>query len=214
MAVTAPSVFLLNITGEIETARFIEDDSLYFYFCYTHGQDWEHVSGLSEGFSQFTQRSEDERQVYVWNFPLDITYKSTNPFGWPQLILTVFGKDVFGNDVVRGYTCCHLPLTPGYHTRRLSTFVPESASTIQKLMAWLTGRRPEFVDPKIITRGQGREVTRVRSQGEIVVNFNVMLKDMSTLGYDCGGQSRSPYLSTISAQASNCHIKDAKKKSM
>ena len=40
---------------------------------------------------------------------------------------------------------------------RLQTFVPESASTIQKLMSWLTGRRPEFLNPKIIAQGRGRE---------------------------------------------------------
>lgn len=42
-------------------------------------------------------------------------------------------------------------------TFRLRTFVPESASTIQKLMSWLTGRRPEFLNPKIIAQGRGRE---------------------------------------------------------
>ena len=37
--------------------------------------------GIEEGISQITQKSHDRRQVFVWNFPLDITFKSTNPFG-------------------------------------------------------------------------------------------------------------------------------------
>ena len=65
------------------------------------------------------------------------------------------------------------------------------------------GRRPEFVDPKVIAQNAGREsererclfllhmlsvplvhlVTRVRSHGCLEVVFNVVTKDMETLGY-------------------------------
>ena len=37
--------------------------------------------GVEEGISQITQKSHDSRQLFVFNFPLDITFKSTNPFG-------------------------------------------------------------------------------------------------------------------------------------
>ena len=43
-------------------------------------------------------------------------------------------------------------------------FVPESTSGLQAVVGWLLGRRPEFVDPRVVARGEGREVTRVRSQ--------------------------------------------------
>lgn len=26
----------------------------------------------------------------VWNFPIDVTFKATNAFGWPQLILSIY----------------------------------------------------------------------------------------------------------------------------
>ncbi|XP_071528726.1 B9 domain-containing protein 1 [Panulirus ornatus] len=194
MAVSAPSVFLLNVTGQIETGRFIGGDNLHFNYCFTCGQDWEVILGLEECVSQTACRSDDERQVFVWNFPIDITFKSTNPFGWPQIVISIYGTDFFGNVVIMGYTACHVPITPGTHTRRLTTFVPESASTVQKLMSWLTGRRPEFLDPKLIAQGKGREVTRVRSQGEITATFNVMMKDFAKLGYDCGVSAKIPYL--------------------
>ncbi|XP_064080437.1 B9 domain-containing protein 1-like [Macrobrachium nipponense] len=191
MSITAPSVFMLNVTGQIDSGRFMEGDNLYFNYCFTSGTDWEVVGGLEECVSQMSRRSDDERQIFVWNFPLDITFKSTNPYGWPQLVLSVYGNDIFGNDTIIGYAACHLPITPGIHKRRLTTFVPESASTIQKLMAWLTGRRPEFVDPKLIARGKGREVTRVRSHGEITVSFNVVMKDLEKLGYNSSGPSKN-----------------------
>lgn len=37
--------------------------------------------GLEEGISQVGKCSNDERRMFVWNFPLEITFKSTNPFG-------------------------------------------------------------------------------------------------------------------------------------
>jgi len=37
--------------------------------------------GIEEGISQIAQKSQDERQQVVWNFPLDVSFKSTNPHG-------------------------------------------------------------------------------------------------------------------------------------
>jgi B9 domain-containing protein 1 len=51
--------------------------------------------------------------LLVWNFPVDITFKATNAFGWPQLIVAVYGLDGFGRDVVKGYGCTHLPICSG-----------------------------------------------------------------------------------------------------
>uniref|UniRef100_A0A8C5TQD2 B9 domain-containing protein 1 n=1 Tax=Malurus cyaneus samueli TaxID=2593467 RepID=A0A8C5TQD2_9PASS len=65
-------------------------------------------------------------------------------------------------------------------------FVPESTSKLQQFTSWFTGRRPEFTDPKVVAQGEGREVTRVRSQGFVTISFNVMTKDMHKLGYDVG----------------------------
>lgn len=50
--------------------------------------------------------------------------------------------------------------------------------------SWFLGRRPEFVDPKVVAQGEGREVTRVRSQGSVKVTFSVVTRDMKKLGYD------------------------------
>jgi B9 domain-containing protein 1 len=52
-------------------------------------------------------------RALVWNLPLDITFKSTNAFGWPQIVISVFGLDAFGRDVIKGYGCIHLPTAAG-----------------------------------------------------------------------------------------------------
>lgn len=44
MSVSAPSVFMLNVTGQVESGKFIEGDNLYFSYCFTSGQDWEAIS--------------------------------------------------------------------------------------------------------------------------------------------------------------------------
>lgn len=39
----------------------------------------------------------------------------------------------------------------------MTMFVPESSSILQKMTSWLTGRRPEYVDARLLARGDGRE---------------------------------------------------------
>lgn len=49
----------------------------------------------------------------VWNFPVDFTYKATNAFGWPQLVVSVYGVDGLGRDVPHGYGSVHVPTCAG-----------------------------------------------------------------------------------------------------
>lgn len=39
--------------------------------------------------------------------------KASNVYGWPQLVVSVYGMDYFGRDVVYGYGCMRLPLHNG-----------------------------------------------------------------------------------------------------
>ncbi|XP_074648203.1 B9 domain-containing protein 1-like [Tubulanus polymorphus] len=180
----ANSVFLVKLSGQIESAEFPEFDDIWCRYCFVYGPDWVITSGLEEGMTQTAKKSRDDRQMHVFNFPIDITFKSTNPSGWPQIVVYSYGIDIFGNDVVRGYGATHIPVTPGRHKRKIAMFVPESSSKLQKLTGWMLGRRPEFVDPRVIAQGEGREVTRVRSQGYVTLSFSVVEKDMKKLGYE------------------------------
>lgn len=49
----------------------------------------------------------------VWNMPIDITFKSTNVYGWPRLAIAVYGVDWLGRDVIKGYTSVAVPLQTG-----------------------------------------------------------------------------------------------------
>ena len=35
---------------------------------------------------------------------------------------------------------------------RIAMFVPESTSGLQAVVGWMLGRRPEFVDPRVVAR--------------------------------------------------------------
>ena len=100
----------------------------------------------------------------MWNFPVDITFKSTNPFGWPQIVVSVYGLNVLGRDEVRGYGAVHLPISPGRHVLELPLFVPQPSSILQKAASFLIGPRPEFVDPRFVAQGEGRETETLRNR--------------------------------------------------
>lgn len=92
-------------------------------------------------------------------------------------------------------------------------FVPESSSGIQKVAGWLFGRRPEFIDPRIVAQAEGREgdqkwtimryfltlfanfvsvsVTKVRTQGFVAISWNIVIKDLKKLGYDVNPRTLS-----------------------
>jgi len=56
-------------------------------------------------------------------------------------------------------------------------FVPESSSTLQKLTSWLTGKRPEYVDARLLARGDGREGIKY------ILNFKIIIVEFSPIRF-------------------------------
>ena len=117
----------------------------------------------------------------VWNFPVDATFETTEPFGWPQLSLQLFGPDFMGRDVVRGYGAVHVPTQAGHHEMYVKIFAPQSSSAFQSIQSTLMGTPPEFNNPKFATTGEARSVTRVQSTGTVKVCMDVVLVNMKAL---------------------------------
>ncbi len=197
------SQFWVMCTGSIESCEFASLDNLFCKFSFAAGPDWTMVDGVEEGITQISEKHGGSSQDFVWNFPLHITYKSTNAFRWPQIALSVYGLDAFGRDVVRGYGSAFLPIASGGYTKHIRLFKPESTSPIQQFSAWLLGQRPEFRDSKFVTRSEGREVTRVRSNGVVKVVLNVVVRNMADFGYS--EESKVFGERTHHAIASNSH---------
>ncbi len=136
--------------------------------------------GTESGLSQIAKRSNNS---VTWNYPLEVTFKSTNVHGWPQLVILVCGYNFWNQQVVRGYGCVHIPPTPGRHVRHIPLYTPLSSSWFMQCINWLTGNHAEFMEHNFVARSRGREVTRVRSNGHVKVVLNVMTKNMNDFGY-------------------------------
>ena len=65
------------------------------------------------GISQLSTSHNLHAKNIVWNFPFEVNFKTTNPFGWPQVVVRVAGPDFMGRSVVKGYGSIHIPTTPG-----------------------------------------------------------------------------------------------------
>uniref|UniRef100_A0A1I8EDK0 B9 domain-containing protein 1 n=1 Tax=Wuchereria bancrofti TaxID=6293 RepID=A0A1I8EDK0_WUCBA len=177
------SNFIVLLNGQIDSAEFLSFDNFYCKYSYVYGIDWKQVGGVHEGLSARCERKRFGNAEITIGMPIEATFTSTSPFG-PQIVLTCYGSDFFGNDVVCGYGAIHIPTVPGRSVRRIILFVPEASTLLQRFIGWLTGKRAEFVDSTIPAMADSRQVTKVRSQGIITVTMDIVLKDMKKYGYD------------------------------
>ncbi|CAB1108922.1 unnamed protein product [Ectocarpus sp. CCAP 1310/34] len=120
-------------------------DNLYCRYTLSFGNDWYIVHGLDTGLSQIAQRAGGQDTSVVWNFPIDITFKSTNAFGWPRLALSVFRVDDMGRDTVVGYGSVLIPTQAGRHERVAHMYAPQPSSMLQRFRAWVSGAYPEVI---------------------------------------------------------------------
>ncbi|CEG37004.1 b9 domain-containing protein 1 [Plasmopara halstedii] len=183
MQVAQPaSGFQLICSGEVESVHYPGVTNVYCRYSITHGVDWRVLHGAENGLSQIAYLGRNEDEILL-NFPIDVSFKSTNPFGWPRLVLSLYGLDGLGRDVVRGYGSIAFPVTPGCSRLEVPLFRPISSSRIQQFVAWFTGSPPEYFDSKFIAQSDSREVTRVTSAGKVRVLLNVATYGMKQYGY-------------------------------
>ncbi|RLN94241.1 hypothetical protein BBJ28_00007768 [Nothophytophthora sp. Chile5] len=176
MPVAQPAAgFQVICSGQVESVHYPGVSNVYCRYTITYG-------GAENGLSQIAYQSNQEDAILL-NFPIDVSFKTTNPFGWPRLVLSFYGLDAFGRDVVRGYGSVAFPVTPGCAVREVPLFRPLSSSKMQQFVAWLTGSPPEYFDSKFVAQSDSREVTRVTSAGKARVVLNVATHGMKQHGY-------------------------------
>lgn len=184
------TTFRLVVNGEIESAHLGSGGrgALMCVFSVQHGADWSVVHGPTNGITQLacpalpaTTMSRffhgDPREA-VWNFPIGMVFKSTSPFGWPRLVVAVYGTDFLNRRVIRGYGTVHIPCQPGRHVRVVRLYCPVASSALVRFLGFLAGNPAQFVDPRILAGTEGREVVRVQSGGKVRITFDVLLKDV------------------------------------
>jgi B9 domain-containing protein 1 len=112
---------------------------------------------------------------------LQVTLESSTPYGWPQIVVAVYGLNLFGNDMLVGYGATHIPTTAGAHEIDIPLFAPAPQSVFQKISAWFTGLAPELVDVDSVATGEFRECLHTCSQGSVRLALTVVINDTESL---------------------------------
>eukprot|EP00127_Corallochytrium_limacisporum_P007384 Clim_evm3s250 gene=Clim_evmTU3s250 len=139
--------------------------------------DWVVVAGIEEGITRICRRSYSADKLN-FNYPIDLTFKAANAFGWPQVVISAYGPDILGRDVVLGSAS-----QKGPSVVDVPLFVPQASSKLQQLTSYLTGHRPERFYSTFSAMNRGRDVTKVRSQGRARLRISVVAKDAKRFGY-------------------------------
>ena len=138
------TAFFVSCTGQITSAQFGPNDGLYCRYVFSYGPDWTVMSGIDSGLSQTGRLNPlHVDDGVVWNFPIDITFKSTNVHGWPRIAISIYGVDFLGRDVVKGYSSALVPLSPGQHIVTSPCYTPLSSSIFNQWSTWVFGNPPE-----------------------------------------------------------------------
>ena len=179
--------FLFTVQGMIESGEFCEDECIYCKYDIVYGQDWDLIDKKlrKTGQSQQACKGSGSASAFIWNMPFEIGLKSSNPSGWPQLVVSCFCPDYFGREVLKAYGVCYFPTTTGIHERTLHMFSPLSSSGIINAVGIFLGQKAEIINaPHVLATGEGREIIRTQPEGTINVKFNVILTNMENFGYN------------------------------
>ncbi len=179
--------FRVFISGSIEYGNFSGLDPIKVNYEFVSGEKWAKEDGLINGSTQYSCKGEGIYNYYSYGLNFEISYRSTDPFGWPQLVLNCFTVDSNGNEIVKGYGCVHVPTSTGRHKRKVHIFrATENTDFIGKFFGckWSTNneKNEDKTDPKVISSGQEREISRANCEGFINVMFQVVFRDVDKFG--------------------------------
>lgn len=188
------SFFHLTVTGQLESAYFPmgpDGNGLFCRYDVVAGPDWELVSGLQSAVTQ-SARTESDYRTVVFNMPIEFTMKSTNPYGWPQLVFSLYGANLWNVETNRGYARVHCPLSGGgcdgtsERTIRAPLFIPKYGNMCSAAMSWLSGVNPEMRDPKILADGSKHKGLATETYGELVVRLQAISRGSNRMALDWG----------------------------
>lgn len=149
---------------------------------------------------------------HLWGFnEVFWIYKIIFVFPGPQLVVSVYGPDVFGNDVVRGYGATHVPFTPGQSVLTFFFFIMVGSDFVwldisrRFLLCFLIDQthtnHPHVCSRAHVETTEIHKVRRVHSRVctcVLCVCFVFCLSSCSVAADElCLPGGRSPYLSAI-----------------
>ncbi|XP_017053477.1 B9 domain-containing protein 1 [Drosophila ficusphila] len=187
------SCFSLCISGQIVSATFpLGPDKEFVFLRYelVAGPDWQLASGPQHGITQLaTNKRGPFNEPIVFNMPIEVTYKSTSPFGWPQMLVSVFGRSGLGRETLLGYAHIHLPVfgsrRPAEQSEQLQApiLMPKCPNMMADITSWLLRREPELKDPKVLLDNLKCKGLSMESYGSLQFQLGSVMRGARKLGY-------------------------------
>ena len=169
------SFFYVTISGQINFGEFIDHDGLAVKYDFVAGPDWNIAGGDKSGQGQHAFKSSYgsvHAQRIVWNLPFEVTYRSMNPHGWPQIVIYCTYLDSDGDEYVKAYGCTHVPIQPGIVQKTVRMFTPiEHNRCLEFFGRFREGTGLFIDDPELIAKAQGREISRVKAGGKVTFSM-------------------------------------------
>ncbi|XP_050744451.1 B9 domain-containing protein 1 [Drosophila biarmipes] len=185
--------FTVSIVGQIVSATFpMGPDKQFIFLRYelVAGPDWQLASGPQHGLTQMaTNKRGHFNDPIVFNMPIEVTYKSTSPFGWPQILVSVFGRNGTGRETLLGYAHIHLPVFGGgrpagqAELQEAAILMPKCPSMMADIISWLLGREPELKDPKVLLDNLKCKGLSMESYGSLQFQLSSVTRGARKLGY-------------------------------
>ncbi|KAG5496087.1 hypothetical protein JKF63_02385 [Porcisia hertigi] len=217
--------FEVMVHGVLEGAECVEVGSMFARTQLFFGPDWtllEKNSGVgdevdeedeedlvvptysnnAEVVTQLSDCAKGPIPYFSFTAPFEFALTSTNPFGWPQLVITLHTiegangsskKDADSGETqllssgesIIGYGRCFIPMKNGYHTKKVSMMQLESATSKQRLISLLTREKPVLRDLSFLCTGDDQLMLHARPlDGYVKLNFSVMVNGMESSGFE------------------------------
>nr|CCC94452.1 unnamed protein product [Trypanosoma congolense IL3000] len=212
--------FDVVVQGVLEGAVCHEADALFARTYWVYGVDWTahgthnrqeagvrdtalvHPLGQrcqSEVITQLSVVSDDPFARFTWGAPFECSLRSTNPYGWPQLVVTL--HTVSGSVHLRGasnqdslaasgsgercvaYSRCFVPTCGGTYRKKLPLLQMKPSTSKQSLVSWLVGQQPELRDPAFLCTGEDRCVlTAAPLTGHVSLTLSITISGLRECG--------------------------------
>lgn len=161
-----------------------------------YGDNWEKEDGSLDGMSHFSVKGEGSNNYNTIGQHFSVSFRSTSPFGWPQIVLTCTTVDSDDFEVVYGYGVIHVPASTGRHERVVHIFqsnVGQDIGLCSRLFnincnrcCGKSSNKTKATDtPKVIGSGEGRNISTVSTVGWVKITFQVNFRDMDKFGLVC-----------------------------
>ncbi|EPY29655.1 B9 protein domain 1 [Strigomonas culicis] len=213
--------FQVLVHGVVESAECLEAGTLFARTHLFFGPDWSFLStsrandgnlddeenivyptysNNAEVVTQLSDRAQSPFATFNWATPFEFALQSTNPYGWPQLVVTLHtitnskqnrdpdekdGNLLGSGESIIGYGRCFVPTQRGYHTVHVPMMQLENSTRKHQLVGMLTRQKPVLRDLSYLCRGEDRVVLSARPlAGSVTLSFSIMINGFEACGFE------------------------------